>query len=86
MLLPGYAQQRGGRRHSVFLISFADVLQSRDEIIQYLSRNHDAVAVRAYLFGNANYTPTGIALQVDEEGFAIGNNFFCADNVVVHCR
>ena len=76
-------QERAGGS-SVLLIRLADVLQSGDKIVQNLGRYHDAVAVGAHLFGDANNTASGIALQVDKEGFTIGNDFFGADDVVVH--
>lgn len=75
-----------GEGYLVLLICLADILQSGDKVIQNLGRHHDAVAIRAHFFGDANHSSSCIALQVDEERLAIGNNFFCADNIVVHCK
>ena len=74
-----------GKGLSVFLISAADILKGFDEVIKNFGRNHDSVAVGAYLFSNAYYTASGVALEVDEECFAVCNDFFCTNDIVVHC-
>lgn len=70
---------------SVFLISSADVLKRFDEVIKNFCRNHDTVAVGTYFFGDAHHAASGIALEVDEECFAVSNDFFCTNDIVVHC-
>ena len=74
-----------GRGQSVLLISFVNVLQGRDEVIQDLRRDHDAVAVGAHFLSDAHHSTSRVALQVNEECFAIGDDLFCAYNVVLHC-
>ena len=70
---------------SAFLISPADVLECLYEVVKNLSRNHDAVAVGTYFLCDAHHTASGVALEVDEEGFTVCDDFFCANDVVVHC-
>ena len=70
----------------MFLICFADVLQSGDEIVQNLGGHHNAVAVGAYFLSNAYNAASRIALQVNEESLAVGDNFFGANDVFVHSR
>ena len=69
----------------MLVIGAADILQRGNEIVQNFCRNHDSVTVGAHLFGDAYHAPACIALEVKEEGFAVCNNLFCANDVVVHC-
>ena len=48
-------------------------------------KSHDAVAVGAYFFRDANHATASVALQVKEEGFTVSNDFFGANDIVVHC-
>ena len=68
----------------VLHIGSSDILKSLDEVIENLGGNHDSVAVRADFFGNSHHASSGVALEVDEESFAISNDFFCTNDVVVH--
>ena len=69
----------------MLVIGAADILQRGNEIVQDFSGTHDAVTVRAHFFGDAHHTPTGVALQVNEKGLAVSNDFLCANDIVVHC-
>ena len=69
----------------VLLIGALDILQRSNKVIQNLGRHHNAVAVGAHLLGDAHHTPAGIALQVNEKGLAVSNDFLCANDIVVHC-
>ncbi len=73
-------------RASVLLIRFADIFQSRYKVIENFSRHHNTVPVRTYLLGNAHHASSGIALEINEKGFAVCNNFLRANDIVVHCR
>ena len=70
---------------SVLVIGFADILQRGNEIVQDFSRDHDTVAVRADFFRDAHHASACIALQVNKEGLAVSNDFFGANDIVVHC-
>ena len=70
---------------SMLLIGSPDILQRCDEVIQYFRRNHDAVSVGTYLFRDAHNSSSCIAFKVNEECFAIRNNLFRANDIVVHC-
>lgn len=74
------------RAASVFLISPAYVLKSFYEVVKNLGRNHNAVAVGTYFLCDAHHTASGVALEVYEKGFTVCDDFFCANDVVVHCR
>ena len=69
----------------MFLIGAADILQRGNEVIQNLRRHHDTVAVGTHLFGDAHHASACIALQVNEKGLAVSNDFLCANDIVVHC-
>ena len=69
----------------LLLIGSADILQSFDEVVENLRRNHDAIPVGADFFGDTYHPAASIALQIDEKRFTIGNDFFRANNIVVHC-
>ena len=56
-----------------------------DKVIKNFGRNHDSVAVGADFFGDAHHSASGVALEVDEECFAVCNDFFCTNDIVVHC-
>ena len=76
---------RSGRTVLVLVVGAADILQRSDEIIEDFSRHHDAVTVGAHLFGDANHAATGVALEVNKESLAVSNDFFGANDIVVHC-
>ena len=76
---------RRNARISVFEVGSADILQGLNEVIKDFGGHHDTVAVGADLFGNAHHTASGIALEVDEECFAVRYDFLCANDIVVHC-
>lgn len=69
----------------MLVIGPADILQGGNEVVEDFGWNHDAVAVGADLFGDTDHTPASIALEVKEESFAVCNDFFGANDIVVHC-
>lgn len=79
-----FAMFPSGGKQSVFEIGTTDVLQSLDKVIEDFGRYHDSVAVGTDFFGNANHSASGIALEVDEKGLAIRDDFFCANDIVFH--
>lgn len=66
------------------MIGAPDILKRLDEVIKNLNGHHDAVAVRADFFRNANHAASGVALEVEEKGLAIRDDFFCANDIVFH--
>ena len=74
-----------GKNASVFAIRLADILQGLDKVIENFGGHHDAIPVRAHFFGNTHHAASGIALEVNEESLAICDDFFCANDIVVHC-
>lgn len=68
----------------VLLVSPADVLQGCDKVVQNLCRNHYTVSVGGNLLRNTNNAATGVAFQVKKKRLTVGNDFFGADDVVVH--
>ena len=80
-----FFRSKCGKGQSILIVGAADVLQRSNEIIENFCRNHDAVAVGAHLFGDADHTPASVALEIQEEGLAVSNDFFGANDIVVHC-
>lgn len=74
----------GGGKRSVFEVGTPDVLQSLDKVIEDFGRYHDTVAIGADFFRNTNHSASGIALEVDEKGLAVRDDFFCANDIVFH--
>ena len=70
---------------SVLIVGASDVFQRSNEIIENLRWHHDAVAVGAHLFGDTDHTSACVTLEVKEEGLAVSNDFFGANDIVVHC-
>ena len=77
--------RRAERGELVLKVGAADVLKRFNEVIQNFRRNHDSVTVGAYFFRDAHHAASCIALEVDEEGFTIRNDFLCTNDIVVHC-
>ena len=73
------------KNRSVLVVGATDILQRCNEIIEDFSRHHDTVTVRAHLFGDTHNAATSVALEVDKEGLAVSNDFFGANDIVVHC-
>ena len=80
-LSPSVAKGVGGL---IFHVGFADVLQSGDEIIQYLGRHHDAIPVVAHFLRYTHHASPCIAFQVNKEGLAVCYDFLCANDIVIH--
>lgn len=68
----------------ILAVDTLNFLKCRYEFIQNLGRNHDAVAIGTNFLSDAYHSSPRIFFQVDEEGFAIYGNLFCANNIVIH--
>jgi len=61
-----------------------DFINQLFEVFQAWSWDDDGVATSAYVFSDAEETPTWIFLQGELEGLALDLNFFRAQGIFVH--
>ena len=81
-----YRHQVANATGLMLVVCTPDIFQRGNEVVQNFCRNHNAVTVGAHFFGDTHHAPAGIALKVKEECLAVCNDFFCANDIVVHCN